>query len=118
MGLPLLVYLVLFLLLRFIGKKLVSELSPFDLVALGLLKRSMSIFSPCENPRQGMRGPLVKWVTRETKSRTRKMKNKIFAIPADAPAIPPNPKAAATRATIKNTKAQYSMGASPFPSGK
>jgi hypothetical protein len=42
------------------------------------------------------------------------MKNKIFAIPADAPAIPPNPKAAATRATIKNTKAQYSMVASPF----
>jgi hypothetical protein len=43
------------------------------------------------------------------------MKNKIFAIPADAPAIPPNPKAAATRATIKNTRAQYSMVASPFP---
>jgi hypothetical protein len=42
------------------------------------------------------------------------MKNKIFAIPADAPAIPPNPKAAATRATIKNTKAQYNMIASPF----
>jgi hypothetical protein len=42
------------------------------------------------------------------------MKNKIFAIPADAPAIPPNPKAAATRATTKNTKAQYSMIASPF----
>jgi hypothetical protein len=54
-------------------------------------------------------------VTRETKSRTRKTKNKIFAIPADAPAIPPNPKAAATSATIKNTRAQYSMVASPFP---
>ena len=56
----------------------------------------------------------MKWVTRETKSRTRKTKNKIFAMPADAPAIPPNPKAAATRATIKNTRAQYSMVASPF----
>jgi hypothetical protein len=42
------------------------------------------------------------------------MKNKIFAIPADAPAIPPKPKAPATRATIKNTRAQYSMVASPF----
>jgi hypothetical protein len=66
-------------------------------------------FLAMRNPPQGMRGPLVKWVTRETKSRTRKMKNKIFAIPADAPAIPPNPKAAATRATIKNTRAQYNM---------
>src|SRR6476620_7791987 len=56
----------------------------------------------------------MKWVTSETKSRTRKIKNKIFAIPADAPAIPPNPKAAATRATIKNTRAQYSLVASPF----
>jgi hypothetical protein len=46
------------------------------------------------------------------------MKNKIFAIPADAPAIPPNPKAAATRATIRNTRAQYSMVASPFRSGE
>jgi hypothetical protein len=61
-----------------------------------------------------MRDPLVKWVRRETKSRTRKMKNKIFAIPADAPAIPPKPKAAATRATIKNTKAQYNMTCSPL----
>jgi hypothetical protein len=60
----------------------------------------------------------VEWVTREIKSRTRKMKNKIFAIPADAPAIPPNPKAAATRATIKNTRAQYSMVASLFRSGE
>jgi hypothetical protein len=75
-------------------------------------------FLAMRNPPQGTRGPLVKWVTRETKSRTRKTKNKIFAMPADAPAIPPNPKAAATSATIKNTRAQYSMVASPFPSGE
>jgi hypothetical protein len=60
----------------------------------------------------------VKWVTSETKSRTRKTKNKIFAIPADAPAIPPNPKAAATTATIRNTRAQYNMVASPLFSGE
>src|SRR6476660_8635152 len=72
-------------------------------------------FLAMRNPPQGMRDPLVKWVTRDTKSRTRKMKNKILAIPADAPAIPPNPKAAATRATSRNTRAQYSMVASPFP---
>ena len=41
------------------------------------------------------------------------MKNKIFAIPADAPAIPPNPKAAATRATIKKTRAQYCLSRKP-----
>jgi hypothetical protein len=51
----------------------------------------------------------MKCVTSEIKSSTRKTKNKIFAIPADAPAMPPNPMAPATRATIKKTKAQYSM---------
>ena len=37
---------------------------------------------------------------------TIKMKNRIFAIPAAAPAIPPKPKAAAIIAIIKNTNAQ------------
>jgi hypothetical protein len=36
----------------------------------------------------------------------RKIKNRIFAIPAEAPAIPPNPKAAATSAIIKKIAAQ------------
>ena len=58
------------------------------------------------NPPQGMRDPLVKWVTRETKSRIRKTKNKIFAIPAEAAAIPPNPNTAAIRAIIRNVTAQ------------
>ena len=38
---------------------------------------------------------------------TRNTKNRIFAIPAAVPAIPPKPNAAATRATTKNIKAQY-----------
>lgn len=37
---------------------------------------------------------------------TIKMKNRIFAIPVAAPAIPPKPKAAAIIAIIKNTNAQ------------
>jgi hypothetical protein len=37
---------------------------------------------------------------------TKNMKNKILAIPAEATATPPNPKIAATIATIKKTKAQ------------
>ena len=60
----------------------------FNLPRLNLcISRSTSLealgeyFLVMRNPPQGMRDPLVKWVTRETKSRTRKMKNKIFAIP-------------------------------------
>jgi hypothetical protein len=37
-----------------------------------------------------------------------------LCIPADAPAIPPKPKAAATKAMIKNTRAQYNMARFPF----
>jgi hypothetical protein len=37
------------------------------------------------------------------------MKNKIFAMPAAALTKPPNPKIAATIATIRKTNAQYNM---------
>jgi len=37
---------------------------------------------------------------------TRKMKNRSFAIPAEATATPPNQKMAAIIATIRNTSAQ------------
>lgn len=38
------------------------------------------------------------------------MKNKIFAMPAAPAAIPPNPKIAATIATIKNIIVQRNIG--------
>jgi hypothetical protein len=44
----------------------------------------------------------------------RKTKNKIFAMPAVAAAIPVKPKIAATRDITKNTIAQYNMVTSPF----
>jgi hypothetical protein len=45
---------------------------------------------------------------------TRNMKNKIFAIPADAAAIPPNPNTAAIRAIIKKVTAQPNMFSPPL----
>ena len=42
-------------------------------------------------------------------SKTRNTKNKIFAMPADAPAMPPNPSTAAINALIKNVRAQPHM---------
>jgi hypothetical protein len=48
------------------------------------------------------RHPKIKEITNST----RNMKNRSFAMPADAAAIPPNPKTAATSAMIKNTTAQ------------
>jgi hypothetical protein len=51
----------------------------------------------------------VKCVKSEIRSRTTKIKNRILAIPADAPAIPPKPSAPAINATTKNTKAHYNI---------
>jgi hypothetical protein len=48
---------------------------------------------------------------------TKNIKKRILAIPAEATAIPPNPKIAATIATIRNIKAQYSMVNSASSSG-
>jgi hypothetical protein len=45
---------------------------------------------------------------------TRNMKNKIFAIPAEAAAIPPNPSTAAISAIIKNVTAQPNIFSPPF----
>jgi hypothetical protein len=51
------------------------------------------------------RQPKIKEITNST----RKIKNRIFAIPADAMAMPPNPKTAATSAMIRKTTAQPNM---------
>jgi hypothetical protein len=45
---------------------------------------------------------------------TRNRKNKTFAIPADAAAMPPNPKTAATSAIIKNVTAQPNIFSPPL----
>jgi hypothetical protein len=45
---------------------------------------------------------------------TRNRKNKTFAIPADAAAMPPNPNTAATRAIIKKVTAQPNIVSPPF----
>jgi hypothetical protein len=45
-------------------------------------------------------------VIREIKKITRNMKNKILAMPAAAPAMPPKPRNAAMTAIIKKTAAQ------------
>jgi hypothetical protein len=46
---------------------------------------------------------------KEIMNSTRNMTNRSFAMPADAAAMPPNPKIAATIAIIKKTTAQPSM---------
>jgi hypothetical protein len=43
----------------------------------------------------------------------RNIKNRSFAMPADAAAMPPNPKIAATIAIIKNTTAQPNICSPP-----
>src|SRR5690625_2102492 len=47
--------------------------------------------------------------TKVNTSRIKKMKNRIFAMPVAAPAMPPNPSTPATIAITKNTTAQYSI---------
>jgi hypothetical protein len=49
---------------------------------------------------------------RNSMKRTKNIPNSILAIPAAAPAIPPNPRAAATMEMTKKTAAQYSIDAS------
>ena len=68
-----------------------------------------------KNHRPGYRTPLplhpkMKKITHIT----RNMKNKTFAIPAEAAAIPPNPSTAATSAIIKNVTAQPNIVSPPF----
>jgi hypothetical protein len=65
---------------------------------------------PTKNHRAGYGTPLplhpkMKKITHIT----RNMKNKTFAIPADAAAIPPNPNTAATSAIIRKVTAQPNM---------
>lgn len=52
---------------------------------------------------------------KEIMNSTRNIKNRSFAMPADAAAIPPNPKTAATSAMIKNTTAQPNICSPPHP---
>ncbi len=53
--------------------------------------------------------PRTAFATKLSTSRARKMKNNICAIPAAAPAIPPNPNKPAIKANTKNTSAQFNM---------
>jgi hypothetical protein len=55
------------------------------------------------------RHPKIKEITNST----RNIKNRSFAMPADAAAIPPNPKTAATSAMIKNITAQPNISSPP-----
>ena len=55
------------------------------------------------------RHPKIKEITNSTRNIT----NKSFAMPADAAAIPPNPKTAATSAMIRNTTAQPNISSPP-----
>jgi hypothetical protein len=63
----------------------------------------MRIPSDYETPR-----PLQPKIKKSTHI-TRNIKNKTFAIPADAAAIPPNPNTAATSAIIRKVIAQPNM---------
>jgi hypothetical protein len=54
------------------------------------------------------RHPMIK----NSMKRTKNIPNSILAIPAAAPAIPPNPRAAAIMEMTKKTAAQYSIDAS------
>ena len=51
--------------------------------------------------------------TKEITNSTRNITNRSFAMPADATAIPPNPKTAATSAMIKNITAQPNISSPP-----
>jgi hypothetical protein len=72
----------------------------------------------------GLAGPDINWSymaprrpnNRETTNKTRKITNKIFAIPAAAPAIPPKPNKAATRAITRKKIDQDNIFTSPFVS--
>ena len=55
------------------------------------------------------RHPKIKEITNST----RNIKNRSFAMPADAAAIPPNPKTAATSAMIRNITAQPNISSPP-----
>jgi hypothetical protein len=55
------------------------------------------------------RHPKIKEITNST----RNIKNRSFAMPADAAAIPPNPKTAATSAMIRNITAQPNIPSPP-----
>src|SRR6266545_5563666 len=61
---------------------------------------------------QGMRLPRHPKIKEITNS-TRNIKNRSFAMPADAAAIPPNPKTAATSAMIRKTTAQPNISSPP-----
>jgi hypothetical protein len=56
--------------------------------------------------------PKIKKITHITRNR----KNKTFAIPADAAAMPPNPNTAATSAIIKKVTAQPNIVSPPLTS--
>ena len=68
-------------------------------------ERSLSERSSSRARQRALRRP----ANRLTRNRTRKITKQIFAIPAAAAAMPPNPKMAAIIATTRNTQAYQSM---------
>jgi hypothetical protein len=79
-------------------------------MAIAAWTRRQAMKQKCTQTRRRPMTPM----TNVTMKTTRKMKNKTWAIPADADAIPPNPNNPAITATMKNTIAQYNMTHPPL----
>ena len=79
------------------------------------LRLALCSLRPCERESRTAHGtrlprhPKIKEITNST----RNIKNRSLAMPADAAAIPPNPKTAATSAMIRNTTAQANISSPP-----
>lgn len=77
-------------------------------------------FSPCNtlSTEQVLPQTVLLPKNKETRKRIRKMINKIFAIPAAAPAIPAKPKIAAIIAITRKAKAKPNMSITSFVEGQ
>ncbi len=85
-----------------------------QLAPIGVETQSVRVSSPLKmQPNYGTPRPLQP-KTKKSTHITRNIKNKTFAIPAEATAIPPNPNTAAISAIIKNVTAQPNIFSPPF----